>query len=176
MSKRLFIGLELPSGCREMLAGLDPEIYGLRWLPAKQLHLTVCFLGAVEPESERRLRESLATLRVPPFFLPIRGVGTFGGVRPSVIWAGVGTGDPRLFALHRQILEAVSQAGLAPDPKPFHPHITLGRAKNVSFRELLPFLHRYAETEFALWRVDGFALFSSLLTPEGATHLVEMRC
>jgi hypothetical protein len=36
VSKRLFIGLELPPASREMLAALDPEIKGVRLLPPEQ--------------------------------------------------------------------------------------------------------------------------------------------
>jgi hypothetical protein len=40
MPKRLFIGLELPASCRETLAGFDPGLKGVRWLPAEQMHMT----------------------------------------------------------------------------------------------------------------------------------------
>jgi len=175
MMKRLFIGLELPRSSREMLAGLDPKIKGLRWLPLEQIHLTMSFLGAVDSAGESRLKEALATVRVRPFFLPIQGIGAFGGDRPSVVWAGVGKGHPHLFALHQHIQDAVLQAGLEPDLKPFHPHITIGRARNVPRAALLPFLRRHAESDLDLWEVTGFALFSSLLSEEGATHAVEAR-
>ncbi|MDQ3621910.1 MAG: RNA 2',3'-cyclic phosphodiesterase [Verrucomicrobiota bacterium] len=175
MSKRLFIGLELPASCRETLVQLDPRVKGVRWLPAGQMHLTMSFLGSVPPVEEERLRETLAGVQVPAFFLPIQGVGIFGGARPVVVWAGVGKGHPHLFALHKHVQDAVLQAGLEPDLRPFHPHITVGRAKGVSRAALQPFLRKYAQTEFGLSKVTGFALFSSVLTPEGATHFVEMR-
>ena len=175
MAKRLFIGLELPLSSRMMLTGLDPRVRGLRWLPVEQLHLTMSFLGQVEAEQEERLRAALARVRVPPFFLPIQGVGVFSGERPTTVWAGVGKGHPHLFALHKHIQDAVLQSGWEPDLRPFHPHITLGRAKDVSRQALRPFLHRHEETEFDLWQVTGFVLFSSVLSQEGATYTVEMR-
>lgn len=175
MSKRLFIGLELPESCKETLIQLDPGVKGLRWLPAGQLHLTMSFLGEVGPMHEQQLREALDGVHVPAFFLPIQGVGAFGGARPSVVWAGVGRAHPHLFALHKRIQDAVLHAGLEPDLKPFHPHITLGRARGVSRAALQPFLRRYADTEFDMWKVTGFALFSSTLSSEGATHEVEMQ-
>jgi 2'-5' RNA ligase len=158
-----------------MLAALDPKIKGLRWLPVEQLHLTMSFLGLVDFAGEERLRETLATVQVAPFFLPIQGMENFGRDRPSVVWTGVGKGHPHLFALHQRIQDAVLHAGLESDLKPFHPHITIGRAKNVSRTALLPFLRRHAKTEFDLWKVTGFVLFSSLLSGEGATYKVEMR-
>ncbi len=175
MSKRLFVGLELPESSRHLFRKIDPHVKGLRWLPPEQLHLTMSFIGDVEPEQEERLRENLARVRVPPFFLPIAGVGAFGGERPSVVWAGVGKGHPHLFALHQHIQDAVLHAGLEPDLKPFHPHITLGRARDVSRAALKPFLRDHKESEFDLWKVTGFTLFSSRLTAEGSIYTVEMR-
>ena len=175
MTKRLFIGLELPASCQAELAALDPHIKGLRWLPAAQIHLTMSFVGDVAPPGGERLREALATVSVPPFFLPIRGVGTFGGPHPSVVWAGVGKGHPHLFALHQHLQDAVLRAGLEPDLRPFHPHVTIGRAKGVSRDALKPFVHKYAETEFDFVKITGFVLFSSVLSAEGATHSIEMR-
>ena len=161
--------------CRETLAGLDPGVKGVRWLPAEQMHLTLSFLGSVEAGEEELLRQALAGVQVAAFFLPIKGVGVFGGAHPTVVWAGVGQGHPHLFALHKRIQDAVLHAGLEADLSPFHPHITIARAKGVSREALLPFLRRHAEEELGLWKVTGFALFSSLLRPEGATHSIELR-
>jgi 2'-5' RNA ligase len=118
----------------------------------------------------------LREVRVPPFFLPLCGVGVFNARgRPSVVWAGVGKGHPHLFALHQRIQDAVLHAGLEPDLKPFHPHITIGRTKGISRQALQPFMRRHAETNFGMFDVTGFELYSSVLTPEGAIHQVEMR-
>ena len=159
-----------------MLRALDPNLAGLRWLPEEQLHLTVSFLGDVEAPVEDRLCEALRKVRVPPFFLPLRGVGVFNSRgRPSVVWAGVGKGHPHLFALHRRIQDAVLSVGLEADLKPFHPHVSIGRGKGISRQALQPFIRRHAETEFGMVRVTGFNLYSSVLSAEGAAHHVEMR-
>ncbi len=174
--KRLFVALDLPPSCKSELVELDPHIRGLRWLPEDQLHLTLSFLGDVHAAEEERLREALGAVRVPPFFLPLSGVGSFSaGGRPSVVWVGVGKGHPHLFALHRRIQDAVLHAGLEPDLKPFHPHVTVGRARGLSQQALKPFLRKYAETEFDLFKVTGFEIYASELKPEGAIHRIEMR-
>ena len=175
MTKRLFIGLELPEYCTDALAGLDPGIKGVRWLPPEQMHLTMSFLGNVETGEEERLREALSGVQIGEFFLPIQGVGTFGRPHPSVVWAGVGKGHTHLFALHKRIQDAVLHVGLEADLRPFHPHITIGRATSVSRAALLPFLRGHAVEEIGLWKVTGFTLFSSVLLQQGATHSVEMR-
>lgn len=173
VSKRLFIGLELPESIRTELVRLNPKVKGLRWLPAEQLHLTMSFLGEVDADGEQRLHEALAPVKVPTFFLPVTGIGTFGGARPTIVWAGVGHGHPHLFALHKHLQDAVLHAGLEADLKPFHPHITLGRARGISRAALKPFLHQHAATEFDLWKVTSFTLFSSQLTHEGSIYKAE---
>lgn len=176
MSKRLFLGLELPDSLREELARLNSPIKGVRWVPPGNIHLTMSFLGQVDEDGEARLRETLAAAHLPGgFFLPVQGVGVFGGDWPKVIWAGVGKGHPHLFSLHQHLQDAVLQAGVEPDLKPFHPHITLARLREVSRSVLKPLLRRHEETEFGLWKVTEFALFSSSLTPDGSSYTVELR-
>ncbi len=175
-SKRLFVGIEIPSNCQAGLRTIDPRIAGLRWLSVGQFHLTLSFLGQIETRAEERLQAVLSEVRVPPFFLPLRGVGTFSSRgRISVVWVGVGKGHPHLFALHQRIQDAILSAGIEPDLKPFHPHVTVGRAKGISQQAIRPFLRSQADTEFGMFWVTGFALYSSVLAEEGATHRIEMR-
>jgi 2'-5' RNA ligase len=174
--KRLFIGLGLPRSCKVALLTLDPHLAGLRWLPEEQLHLTLSFLGDVGPSAEDGLWEALHAVRVHPFLLPLRGLGVFTSRgQVSVVWAGVGGGHPHLFALHRRIQDTVLHVGIEPDLKPFHPHVTVARAKGVSLETLRPFLRSNAETEFGIFNVTGFELYSSVLGTGGATHRLEMR-
>src|SRR5688572_23658322 len=123
---RLFIGIDLPAACKESLAQADPHLPGLRWLRPEQMHLTLSFLGDVPQSQWDDLQANLRAVHVPPFILPLQGAGSFNARgRPSVVWVGVGTGHPHLFALHRHIQDAVLKAGLEPDLKPFHPHVTV---------------------------------------------------
>jgi len=73
------------------------------------------------------------------------------------------------------VQDAVLHVGLEPDLKPFHPHVTVGRVRDLSKQALQPFFKKYAETEFDMFNVTGFTLFSSILGPEGSTYSVEHR-
>ena len=175
MGKRPFFGLELPEFCRNALAQVDPGFKNVRWIRAAQLHLTLGFLGNVDLDGEEALIKAADEVHVPPFFLPIQGVGTFGGSRPSVVWAGVGKGHPHLFALHKHVQDAILRAGLQPDLRAFHPHITLARVRDVSASTLRPFLREHAETDFGMIEVKEFVLFSSRPLPDGSVYIPEHR-
>jgi 2'-5' RNA ligase len=172
---RLFVGLPLPAESQVMLAGLDPKLRGLRWLPAGQLHLTMSFLSEVPEEAAAGLRAQLAGVHVAPFFLPLQGLGSFQSRgKVSVVWVGVGRGHPHLFALHKKVQDAVLRAGLEPDLRPFHPHITVGRARELSRQVLQPFLKKNQDEELGMFKVEGFTLFSSVVSAEGSIYQIEL--
>jgi len=174
--KRLFIGLELPASNKALMEELDPELHGLRWLSAAQLHLTLSFIGDVAQEHQAVLHDSLQQVRVPAFFLPLQGVGFFRARgRPSVVWVGVGKGHPHLFALHKHVQDAILHAGLEADLKPFHPHVTVARSCGISTQALKPWIRRHESDDFGLFEVKDFVVFSSVLAPERAEYHEELR-
>lgn len=171
---RLFVGLELPASCREALAALDPGLPGLRWLSAENLHLTLSFLGEIAPERIDALNSALQHVHVPPFFLPLESMGCFESRgRPTTIWVGVGRGHPHLFALHKKVQDALLSGGFEPDLKPFQPHVTVGRAQEVSFQALRPLLRKHAQSQHSLFHVNRFVLFSSSPSLAGPSYKVE---
>jgi 2'-5' RNA ligase len=175
MSRPLFAALDLPRPTAEFLAGLDPELPRLRWIPAGELHLTLSFIGETGKEATDRLCEALDEVQVPPFYLPLQGVGTFSRKgQPTTIWVGVGGGHPHLFALHRQVLDAILKAGLEPDLRPFNPHVTIGRARGLSAQTIRPFLRKHAEGYFGTLPVEGFTLYSSLRRASGPVYSLVM--
>ena len=175
-TKRLFVCIELPDSITEFLAHLDPNLRGVRWLTPEQMHLTLSFLGSVSSDAEEKLRENLSTIRVTSFFLSVGGVGTFPAKgRPKIIWTGVGSGHPHLFQLYKRVQEAVLAAGIEPDLRPWHPHITLARCnESIDAAAVRQFVKTHADVEVGLIRVTSFALYSSELTPAGSVYTREL--
>jgi 2'-5' RNA ligase len=175
MSKRLFVAIDLPDSTRQMLAGLDPHIRGARWMESDQMHLTLGFFGEVPEDVALRLRERLSAVEFGAFFLPVNGVGAFsskGG--PKIIWIGVGKAHPHLFQIHKRVLEAALAVGFEPELRPWHPHITIARCRDVSAQALRKFLQSNAEFDAGMIRVNAFHLYSSKLTPSGPIHTREL--
>jgi 2'-5' RNA ligase len=173
--KRLFVAIDLDEAIALALFELDPRLRGVRWLRPEQMHLTLSFLGNVSPGVEETLREKLGAIHFGPFFLPIVGIGVFPAKsRPNVIWAGVGAGHPHLFQLHKRVQEAALAAGLEPDLRSFHPHITIARCKEVSAESVRPFLKAHADLDLGLVRIERFSLYSSRPGPFGSVYTQEL--
>ena len=140
-TKRLFVAIELPESTRQFLVDLDPKIQGVRWLDAGQMHLTLGFFGNVPEEVGPAFREKLGAIRFGAFFLPIIGAGAFPAKGwPKILWIGVGRGHPHLFQLHKRTNDAAIAAGLEADLRPWHPHITIARCRDVPGVALRKFL------------------------------------
>src|SRR5881396_1340561 len=60
--KRLFVAIELPASTKRFLVDLDPQIHGVRWLDAGQMHLTLGFFGVVPEDVDLKLREKLSAI------------------------------------------------------------------------------------------------------------------
>jgi len=139
------------------------------------MHLTLSFLGNVPGEIADKLKEKLGTIEWKAFFLPLTGFGAFPGkARPNVIWIGVGSGHPHLFQLHKRVQEAALAAGLEPDLRSFHPHVTVARCRDVSPEAIRPFLKTHAAFDAGMIHVESFCLNSSELTPTGSVYTPEL--
>src|SRR4026209_297396 len=110
------------------------------------MHLTLSFFSEVPNETDLALREKLSATEFGAFFLPIVGVGTFSAKgAPKLIWIGVGKAHPHLFQIHKRVQEAALAARLEPDLRPWHPHITIARCRDVPVQSLRKFLQANAE-------------------------------
>ena len=175
MTKRLFVAIDLPDSTRQLLAALDPHVRGVHWTDPVQMHLTLSFLGDVPDEPEAALREKLSLIKFGAFFLPIVGVGTFSAKGAlKIIWIGVGKAHPHLFQIHKRVQEAALAAGLEPELRPWHPHITIARCRDVPVQSLRKFLQANAEFDAGMIHVEDFHLYSSKLTPGGPIHTREL--
>ncbi len=134
---RGFVAVLLPDGVRSRLAATAVELRarapGLAWVRAENLHLTLRFLGDLEPLALERAREAVqaAATAIDPFTVALGGLGGFPSTRaPRVVWAGVATGGEGLRALHAALEAALVARGIPGEGRAYHPHVTLARARD----------------------------------------------
>jgi 2'-5' RNA ligase len=175
MRKRLFVAIDLPEATRQLLAGLDAHIRGVRWTDAAQMHLTLAFFGDVREDVELKLREKLSAIKFGAFFLPVVGVGTFSAKgAPKIIWIGVGKAHPHLFQIYKRVQETALAVGIEPELRPWHPHVTIARCRDVSPQSIRNFLKTHSDFDAGMIHVDAFYLYSSKLAPAGPIHTREL--
>ncbi len=146
------------------------------WVATEQMHLTLAFHGEQPEACVQTLAEALDRhcAGQGAFDLEVRGVGWFGGPdKPRVLWAGIGTGSDAARTLQQQAAQAMVDAGLPPETRSWHPHITLGRVRDHSRRrpaELLAEVQRLQEEPLGQCSADRVLLMRSVLTDRGPRH------
>jgi RNA 2',3'-cyclic 3'-phosphodiesterase len=131
---RLFAGIELPADVRTAIevatAPLRTTIPGFRWVPHEDLHLTLVFVGWVEPGDVESIAAALggAVAAAPRFTARLGGAGRFPDRgKARVLWVGFAAGADALAELAER-----ARAGIADrvtDARPFRPHVTVARAR-----------------------------------------------
>jgi RNA 2',3'-cyclic 3'-phosphodiesterase len=171
---RLFVALDLPEGTKRSLESLGRGLGDVRWLGADQQHLTLRFLGQLDNGRSRDVAEALALVPGVPFELRLKGIGHFPlRGEPRVLWVGVER-SIELQRLKRRIDRALDEAGLAPDPRKFAPHVTIARIRGpLSPVRLGTYLMRHSLYRSEPFPVSDFHLYSSWLQADGADHQIE---
>lgn len=178
---RSFVATNLPAEIKEGLAAIEDKLAlnrpWVKWVEPSGIHLTLKFLGNLDPERIREVLEILGDLchGAGPFRLEVGGLGAFPGVsRPRVIWVGVGGELEKLAILQRNIDEGLSRVGFAPEDRAFTPHLTIGRVREgadpVLKRELGREIEGSGSPFFGSFVVSSISLMRSQLTPKGAVY------
>lgn len=164
---RLFAGIELDPHERERCAAIGRQLGegGLhaRFETRENLHLTIAFLGFVEPDQMTALYAAMdaAAAAIAPFVIALDRIGAFPHERkPRVVWIG-----PREQRPYRRAALAVraqfEALGFHFDQPPIA-HVTLARVKGTTHLPLIAF-------EPIPVRVGTLTLFESLHDAAG-TH------
>lgn len=166
---RLFVAIRPPEAIRDLLIDAMDDAPTLRWVPDDNLHLTLRFIGEVERPLAEDLARALEGIRAPAFSLRINSVGRFDQRGGGAVWAGVDPKEP-VAALAAKVDRVCFAAGLEPDRRAFHPHITVARFRNSAEADAEEFVRRNAGLTSAPFSVDSFQLFESRLSRHGAHY------
>lgn len=158
---RLFAAIPIPDEIAARLAALQKGVPGARWRPRENLHLTLRFFGDVSEIAAEDLDAELATIRVKPFEISLKGAGSFGGADPHAIWMGV-EAHPSLIMLARACDRAARRAGLKTEARRYMPHVTMAYLGKSDLDRVKAFERRCALFRTPAFTVDRFHLYSSL--------------
>ncbi len=175
---RLFVGIPIPASARAALwnrwketaktinseariRAVDPSLY----------HITLKFIGEVPEGNVRKIASALESVEFTGYTVELAGIGGFPSPRHArVIWAGVRRGAGEIRRIHDAVDAALGKVGLREEMQEFHPHVTLARVKNGYVD-----VGRSDNEAIAEFTATAFALFRSVLTPEGPHYSIIKR-
>ncbi len=179
---RLFVGIalsdtvvrELESATARLRSSDVPAGNSLRWTTSDSWHITLQFLGNATPAQLACLTAHLATVRSAPVPVELGALGCFD--RAGVFFADV-LASPALAALAQCVVAATAPCGFVSASRPFHPHITLARAKGQGRAAGLRALAAGVRNQrpFSRFTAREFLLYESHLNAAGAQYEVRIR-
>jgi len=179
---RAFIAISLSSeiykNLEKVLGDLRERLPGspVRWVPAKNIHLTLKFLGDVSLTNQElvvKILQSEASHHAP-FEVSVGDLGAFPSIhRPRVVWVGV-KAPPELQSLQHGIEAETSRLGYAREDREFSPHLTLGRvSRNATSQDVQRISEVLSSAKVGYLgavRVQAVNLYRSDLNPQGAVY------
>ncbi len=160
---RLFFAIWPDAAARVALAeraGRIARRLGGRPVSARNLHLTLVFLGEVDPARIEALNHAAGGVSCKVFALALDCIGGFR--RAGVAWAGSRVVPTGILGLQAELERRVRDAGFQPDERAFSPHLTLVRRVR---EPVAP-----ADVDAVRWRVNAFSLVES--TPEAGVYRI----
>jgi 2'-5' RNA ligase len=175
---RLFIGIPLADEVVDVLERLSRSLQSghdnLRWSSSETWHITLQFLGETSAEEYGCLVPQLVEIRLPMVPVWMSGTGFFE--RAGVFFAGVNV-SPGLQRLEKQVAAATKRCGFQADERPYHPHVTLARAKGDDRIDVLQKLKNRVRSNVELpsFTATEFLLYQAFLGPGGSRYEVRER-
>lgn len=172
---RCFIAIDLPQEIKDNVNSWIAQCIlkqkeGIQYVNSHSLHLTLKFLGEVEPAKLEAVKDALKQISFDPIKLRVKGAGAFPNlVFPKVLWVGINE-SPEATKLALDVDEAMAGLGFLKEGRPFHPHITIGRVKGIPDKALLEFIKNSKEIDFGGFQNQSVILFQSELTREGPIY------
>jgi 2'-5' RNA ligase len=166
---RLFVAIRPPEPIRDLLIDAMDDSPEFRWVSDDNLHLTLRFIGEVERPLADDITAALGGIRAEAFELRLVGVGMFDQRNGGALWAGVAPKEP-VAALAAKVERACVMAGLAPERRAFHPHLTVARYHRRNKALADDWMQRRRALTSEPFAVDSFTLFESRLSRHGAHY------
>jgi RNA 2',3'-cyclic 3'-phosphodiesterase len=172
-SLRLFVAVDVPAAVRDSLQNairpLHETIPGARWTRPDAWHVTMKFLGNVEPRLRGWVEGAVgeAAAEAESLESRMKALGAFPSPRKArVMWAGLEDPNGSLVRL-AGTLDRLLEREFPPGKRPFTPHLTLARFKEQA---ALPDDALAVPIDSAVFMVDRLVLYRSHLQRPHAVY------
>lgn len=165
---RLFIAIDF-NELKDYFVNLQKQLpKNARLSLVKSFHLTLKFLGDVQPNISEDVIKILKTIKFESFSVHLDSVGIF----PSenyirVVWVGLNPED-KVLELQQKIDDSLKN--FFKKEKGFQPHITLARVKYPEDKKSFVDQVKKIKVESKKIEIKDFRLVKSTLTPKGPIY------
>jgi len=160
---RVFFALVPDAATQALLGVLARDVAlraGGRPIVNANIHLTLAFVGEVDPDRIDVLREIVIALPREAFVLTLDCVGTFR--RAEIAWIAPSHAPAPLLELQSHLAAALAKDDFRIEERPFHAHVTLARhcRRPIAKAHSMPIE----------WRVRRVALLASIAGHGGVCY------
>lgn len=163
---RLFTALDVSPDLRAQLAALPRKGLDAKWTHADDYHITLRFLGDIDPSHLPGIQEALARVRRAPFTVEAGGLAAFDNKKQAILHVKIPS-TRKLETLCADVSDALAPLGFDFGARPFVPHVTLARVRGM--RGVSDYIARHGRTVAARWEATVFHLMRSA-TPDEASR------
>jgi len=164
--RRCFVSIDMPAEVIEKIKSIQkrlPEFRGKFTEPAN-LHLTLKFLGEIDEEAIKEVKERLAGIKFSPLDLEITDIGVFTERFVRIVWLKVKGAEE----IQKKVDEALSD--MFGSEQRFMSHLTIARIKRIKDRsEFLEKLNGLLIPSIK-FVANSFNLKESILKPSGLVY------
>ncbi|MDD5220765.1 MAG: RNA 2',3'-cyclic phosphodiesterase [Candidatus Bipolaricaulis sp.] len=142
------------------------------WVRPENYHITVRFLGEIEPALTASLEEAArhVSRATAPFELRVDEVGAFPSIdRARVLWVG-GAANSAFERLVRSLERHLGELGFPPEREPAVAHLTIARIKGRPDVRLPRLMEALGPLPSHSLHVDRLVLMESRLSPRGPAY------
>jgi 2'-5' RNA ligase len=175
---RAFIAIPLPREVLDLAGDLQDRLreqgLRMRWVRPTAIHLTLKFLGDIDPRQVADIEKVLAATASSSGSLDLaaKGLGVFPTVKKArVLWMGIAGETATLLTVQKDLETRLESLGFKPEKRRFNAHLTLARAKGrLDARRLVRCMETIGGFEALPFVARQIVLFQSDLRPDGAVY------
>lgn len=138
-----FVGCMLDLGATRRVMDLartarktsESQGWRARWVPPPNVHITLKFLGDIDPGLVSPLSDALSAIarKSSGLRLSLAGLGAFPSREsPRVLFVEISRGFEPLSALATAVEDAMYEIGFPREKRAYHPHVTIARVQTAT--------------------------------------------
>ncbi|MEK6847485.1 MAG: RNA 2',3'-cyclic phosphodiesterase [Nanoarchaeota archaeon] len=169
--KRIFISIPMPSEVIKEVARIQEQLkkklqFIGKTTELENLHLTLKFLGEINDDALKKVKEELLKIKFKPLKLKLGHVGAFSYKNmPRIVWIKI-LGDAS--KIQKQVDESLQE--IFPKEERFMSHLTIARIKYVKDIKYAKEYLKHLNLPQISWTENKIQLKESTLKPQGPAY------